>query len=247
VLLVLVFAGLAIFRASTLPANDAATTAASSPEQASTSTGDESSNTDSAAVSELDGLLQGDVLLKESFDSNSREWFITDFSDEFGTYQARIVNGRYRLHWKTKQPVFVWEQPAAAGEFDNFIAVVDATPDPESDSFGYGLTFRGTDTPSYYTFEIYSDGFFRVRLNPGGGWQVLVDDTPTPAMQSGQTRQLAVQALGPDLSFFINGQQVATAQDQTLASGKIGLIITAQDGKNATVEYDNLVIRELSN
>jgi serine/threonine protein kinase len=195
----------------------------------------------------LEGLLDGDLFLKESFESDQRGWNITEFDSVFGYYQARIVNGRYRLSWDATQNAFTWEEPTEVGEFDNFIVTVDAIPKAESDPFGYGLTFRHDLTGRFYTFEVYNDGHFVVRLNTTTGWQILVDDTPMEAIKRNEPNQLAVQANGSTLSFFINGEEAATIEDDTLEIGKIGVLITVDEGKSGTAEYDNLVIRAVSN
>jgi hypothetical protein len=191
--------------------------------------------------------LEGDLFLKESFDSNQRGWNIAEFDSVFGYYQARIVNGRYRLSWDAVQFAYTWEEPTEVGEFDNFIVTVDAMPDAQSDLVGYGLTFRSGLDGRFYAFEVYSDGHFAVRLNTTTAWEILVENTPMEAIKSNESNQLAVQADGSTLSFFINGEEAATVEDDTLEIGKIGVLITVDEGKSGTVEYDNLVIRAVSN
>jgi serine/threonine protein kinase len=195
----------------------------------------------------LDGLLDGDLLLKESFDSNRRGWFTGEFDDQLGLYQAKIVNGRYRLSREAEQSIFFSEEPSESGEFDNFIVTVDAIPGVESDPFGYGLTFRNDSDELFYTFEVYSEGYFRIRLHTTDQWQILVDETPMAAIKANELNQLAVQADGSMLSFFVNGEIATTIEDHTLESGKIGVLINVKADKKGTIEFDNLVIRELSN
>jgi len=199
------------------------------------------------ASSDLGGLLEGELLLRETFDSNERGWFALEFEDEFGFYQAKLVNGRYRLSRQATEYLFIKEEPENTGEFDNFVASVEATPAQESNLFSYGLTFRSNADGFYYTFDIFNDGHFSVRLRTTGGWQTLVENTATAALNQTGPNQLVVEANGPTLRFFINDQQVATVEDTTLQSGKVGLFIEVDAGQNGTVEFDNLRILTLNN
>ncbi len=113
-------------------------------------------------------------------------------------------------------------------------------------STSYGISFRDTSTDTqgnYYDFEITPDGqwaFFKV-----------VNDKPTPiqnyqsssAIQtgSGATNQLRVLAVGSHFVFYVNGQQVGTADDSTFASGEVGLATYDQNGVSDAV-FTNLTI-----
>ena len=59
--------------------------------------------------------------------------------------------------------------------------------------------------------------------------------------------QLTVKAVGPALTFFVNGEEATTIEDDTLERGAIGVALELYDeGDKATVDFDNLVIRQVS-
>jgi hypothetical protein len=193
-----------------------------------------------------DNLLDGQIIFQDTFNANEQGWTDLEFEDEFGFYSAKIVNGGYRLNREAVETLFHWEEPAQAGEFDNFVIAVEAIPAAESDPFSYGLTFRGNSGVGFYTFEVSNNGHFMIRANESNQWHVLVEATPLAAIKNDGSNQLVVQADGGVLSFFINGQEAATLEDTRFQSGKIGLLINVEAGNKAGVDYDNLTIHQLS-
>jgi serine/threonine protein kinase len=193
-------------------------------------------------ISELDG----EILFEDRFDSNQHEWFTGEESDEYGRYKAEIVDGRYRLSHQADQDTFIWEEPADV-DFDDFVVSVAALPVEYSAAFAYGLIFRRNESQELYTFEIDSDGFFFVNLREDEEWQSLVDFTELDAINSDGPNQLMVVADGSLLTFFINGVEAITIEDDTLDRGSVGVTFEIYEaGDNATVDFDNLVVRELS-
>jgi hypothetical protein len=191
--------------------------------------------------------LEGEELFRDNFESNQNNWTIGEENDEYGQYTADIVDGRYRLSQKADKGVFVWEQ-LPDGNFDDFVLVVDASPvEANTDSFGYGLTFRNnSDFGSLYTFEIDNDGYL-VSVLSAGEWKTLVDFTETPAINVGGPNQLMVKAVGPALAFFINGEKAASIEDDTLQAGSIGMAIELYEaGDSVTVDFDNLTVYAIS-
>jgi hypothetical protein len=191
--------------------------------------------------------LEGEELFRDNFESNQNNWTIGEENDEYGQYTADIVDGRYRMSQKADKGVFVWEQ-LPDGNFDDFVLVVDAIPvETNTDSFGYGLTFRNnSDFGSLYAFEIDNDGYL-VSVLSAGEWKTLVDFTETSAINVGGPNQLMVKAVGPSLTFFINGEKAASIEDDTLQAGSIGMAIELYEaGDSVTVDFDNLTVYAIS-
>ena len=191
--------------------------------------------------------LEGEELFRDNFDSNQNNWTVGEENDEYGQYSAGIVDGRYRISQAADKDVFAWEY-LPDGNFDDFVLVVDASPvEANTDSFGYGLTFRNSpDNDNLYTFEIDDDGY-SVSMLSAGEWTTLVDFTEMSAINVGGANQLMVKAVGPSLTFFINGEKAASIEDDTLQAGSIGMAIELYEaGDNATVDFDNLTVYAVS-
>jgi serine/threonine protein kinase len=193
--------------------------------------------------------LDGEILFEDDFSSNQNDWSTGPQEDEYGVTNTEFVNGRYRMTQEAKQGVFVWNNLADT-EFDNFIFSVEATPVEKkvAGNFAYGLTLReNVDDAHLYAFEVNSDGTYMVSLLYNNEWETLVDWAESPAINREGTNQLTVKAAGPSFTFYVNGVEVATLEDDTLSSGAIGVALDLyEEGDKATVDFDNLVIRSLN-
>ncbi len=113
---------------------------------------------------------------------------------------------------------------------------------PDENRIGLVCRFNGTD---YYFFIISSDGFYGVGLYAGGKAALLGQ----AEMQSSENinKGLAVNHLRADcagntLTFFVNGFQVAQAQDSTLTAGDVGLLAGTFATSGVDIVFDNFVV-----
>lgn len=113
----------------------------------------------------------------------------------------------------------------------------------------YGLLFRMQDINQFYRFEITADGLFIIeRRNGDSSWTRLVDDwTPSPAINQGLavTNQLRIIAIGPTLSFYVNGNLLQTVQDSQFRSGTIALDAGTFGQGGLRVAFDNVVVQRI--
>jgi hypothetical protein len=134
------------------------------------------------------------------------------------------------------------------GSYDNFGA--EAVAQPTTDQYAeYGIVFRvsgdNTDTRSYYTFAVTTDGKYYVQKKVNGKW---VDTNPVKMTASsyvkkGQARNtLAVLAQGSQISLYINGSPVKTITDDSITEGQVGIFIATGDNDSAEVVFSRLTI-----
>ncbi|WP_420642756.1 family 16 glycoside hydrolase [Candidatus Leptofilum sp.] len=131
--------------------------------------------------------------------------------------------------------------------FDNFILEVDATLLEGDLGSSYGVLFRMQDSTRFYRFEITGDGLFMVERRDGeSGWTRFVDRwTEAPAINQGlgSSNQLRVEALGTNISLFVNDELVHQFSDTAYSSGTIALDAGTFVQPQAQVAFDNVVVR----
>ncbi|MCA9920222.1 MAG: DUF1080 domain-containing protein, partial [Anaerolineales bacterium] len=131
--------------------------------------------------------------------------------------------------------------------FDNFILEVDAQLLEGDLGSSYGVLFRMQDTTRFYRFEITGDGLFMVERRDGeSGWTRFVDRwTEAAAIKQGlgSVNQLRVEALGQNISLYVNDQLVHQFSDTAYSSGTIALDAGTFVQPQAKVAFDNLVVR----
>lgn len=119
--------------------------------------------------------------------------------------------------------------------------------DSNSSSFGYGLYFRSDGVQSnYYEFIIVVDGYYQVGKSIDGKFAKLTEITQSDAIVAGYSKwnTLKVVALGNTLAFYANDILLTTIQDDSLTTGKVGLLAidAASSDSPDIVEFDNVLI-----
>ena len=189
----------------------------------------------------LIGLLSGCLGSSQSFGD--------DFSDPASgwgaasheTYVRGYQQGRYLFQIDVPQ-WFVWATGGRTFQ-DVEVEAVNRTAG-QSDNH-YGLICRYTD-PQFYYFAISSDGYYAVFRSDDDG--ELIPLTGSAMLRSsaihidGADNHLHAVCSGTDLSFYVNGDQVARIEDETLEKGDVGMAVGTVDSGGATVWFDDLEV-----
>lgn len=131
---------------------------------------------------------------------------------------------------------------AAGKNFKDAVFEVDARPNGGPTDNGFGVLFRMQDRKNFYHFEISSDGYWRAGYMKDGDWENWDDWQPHPAIKlGGETNRIKVVMRGNELSFFVNDQPISSKQDDTFASGDIGVFaLTLIDKPGTDVSFYNV-------
>lgn len=187
--------------------------------------------------------LEEGVLFAETFDSDANGWATGEFEDDLSQREILIEDGRYVFDLQAVETVYA-EEVLPDQTFSDFILTVEATPSGQGEHYSYGVIFRLDAEGNGYAFEVGNDGLYSV-MRYDGEWTALQDWTLTEAIIPGETNELTVAAEGNTMSFYVNGQGLTMVEDETVAEGQIGLVVEIfEEGESASVEFDNLVVRE---
>ncbi len=179
----------------------------------------------------------GSVLFQDDFSRNSSGWDRMLANEGVMDYDA----GGYRILVNALQTNF-WSTPHQNLADVRIEVDTGKLAGPDENRIGLVCRFNGTD---YYFFIISSDGFYGVGLYAGGKAALLGQ----AEMQSSENinKGLAVNHLRADcagntLTFFVNGFQVAQAQDSTLTAGDVGLLAGTFATSGVDIVFDNFVV-----
>jgi hypothetical protein len=110
---------------------------------------------------------------------------------------------------------------------------------------GYGLIVRDGGPGSrdgvnqngrFYVFEVGDKGEVGIWRRDGDTWVDILPWTASDVVAKGDApNTLSVQAIGSQLSFIVNGQQVANPTDATLTEGAVGIFVGG-DGNEVVIE-----------
>jgi serine/threonine protein kinase len=182
------------------------------------------------------------LLVEDSFEDNANQWLISEYEDDWGTTVREISGGAYQWTINAEQPVGRWCTPELGGDdgtVTDFLVTVEAQRLSGPAAAAYGLILRHVQG-SYYLFSVRDDGYYQFSLWFGYDWQAIIDWTETPSVRSGEVNHLAVLAQDGTFELYINETSIATATDDQIPAGEVGLSIStpATDGE-ARFVFDN--------
>ena len=182
-------------------------------------------------------LPSGSLLFQDDFASPVTGW------DRLMTNEGTMDydGGGYRLLINSPNTNF-WSTPHK--NFADVRLEVDSGKlgGPDENRIGLVCRFTGSD---YYFFLISSDGFYGIGLYAGGQAVLLGQSEmqPNSNIKTGlAVNHLRADCSGDALTFYVNGFQVASAQDATLRSGDVGLLAGTFSGLGVDVIFDNFVV-----
>ena len=192
---------------------------------------------------EQEGLTQsGVVLFSDDFSDPNSGWDRNDWDNGFTDY----VDNAYQVTVKVEN-YDVWANPYLYFEGDVSVEVDAIKVDGELDD-NYGILCRYSgeaSSPSYYFFYISSDGYAVIGKVIEGETTYLSSEQMeyTDAVVQGYaTNHLQADCIGNSLTFYVNGERVATASDSSLSGGDVGLDGGTFTATSSTFLFDNFVV-----
>jgi hypothetical protein len=195
-----------------------------------------------AVIHEEDRRSRWPLLFLDSYLDNTHAWPTGEESGDLVDISMQ-VDGTYRWKALAKEGFIYWSRPDIMVTQDFYLGVdvkeIDGTEDGQ-----YGLMFRQVDNDNFYIFKVNQRQQYIFERSTIDGWQTILDWSETPAIKPDETNHLEVSAIGPDFIFFINGQFINQAFDESLQSGKTGVMIGIPNaGEEVVIDFDNFEIR----
>jgi len=198
------------------------------------------------ACGQIPGLMRGidppepgDVLLEDDFSSNSNLWGIMeraggDITIEYGGMIFSVYLPNF-MFWSV-----------TGGEYPDTRVVVDAVlvEGPVNDNFG--VICRYQDEENFYGFLLSHDGYYGIFKYMDGN-MIMTSAEGNLAYsevirQGGVVNHIEATCQGSTLSLTVNDTLLAAVEDDTFASGKVGLIAGAYTEPGVSVLFDNFKV-----
>jgi len=180
----------------------------------------------------------GDILYHDEFENNTTGWDRVSNANGIMDYDG----GGYRI--LIQQPSFnLWSTPEKNFSDVRVEADVTRLNGPEENRSGLICRYQKAD---YYFFIISSDGFYAIGKFIGGN-TILLGQSEMQAsefIQTGSMNHLRADCIGDTLTFFVNFNEVASAQDTDFASGDVGLLAGSFSESGVDVSFDNFVVMQ---
>ncbi len=178
----------------------------------------------------------GDILYQEEFEKNTTGWDRVSNDNGIMDYDS----GGYRI--LIKQPEFnLWSTPEKDFGDVRVEADVFRLNGPTENRQGLMCRYQHGD---YYFFIISNDGYYAIGKFIGGQTLLLGQTAMQPSefIQKEAVNHLRADCTGNSLTFYINYDQVASAQDTDFKNGDVGLLAGAFSQAGVDVLFDHFTV-----
>jgi hypothetical protein len=183
-------------------------------------------------------------VVMETFDEPSEAWHIGEVNSDLVKGTVKVDGGKLYVKLTAKKSVFYPIGPEMDDLLDEYVSVKVDQWDG-SKTAEYGIVLRA-NSGSMYFFGIstVARGYRFLKSNAETGWEDLTLWTNNSGILPGEPNRIAVKALGPQFAFFINGEAVDDAKDNSSAAGIAGVgIMLAKAGDWVEMTFDNFEVR----
>ena len=178
-------------------------------------------------------------LFKDNFSKSDSGWCV----DKDNTSALDYIDGEYVFTVQSTN-WFVWCNPGQT--FDDIHVETTAKNVSGSDDTIFGLVCHYQQSDDFYYLGITSQGLYTIRLYLNGKDQVLAEDQSASITPNADSYLLGADCGNGSFTLYVDGQQIATASDDTYTSGDIGLFTWSGENVPAEIHYDDIAVTRLA-
>ena len=186
----------------------------------------------------IDRAPTGEILFKDDFSNPASGWDQVSAA----TGETNYDDGSYRI-WVNEPYTDLLANPHL--NFKDVRIEVEATGGGPVDNV-FGVICRSNPAGDrYYFFVISSDGYYGIGKVDGADQKLLSAEKmlPSKTIRLGKlTNLLRADCIGDQLTFYVNNEKIAEAQDAAYTQGDIGLTAGSFDKPDVDIHFDNLTV-----
>jgi len=178
------------------------------------------------------------ILFKDDFSYESGGWTTHEDPISFSGYSQ----GGFRL-WVNVPDYQFWSVPGLNFKDTLIYSRVRKLGGPDDNIIG--LLCRYQNKSNYYAFVISSDGYYGIYKMLDGEQSLInqehLDFNPT-INQGNNVNEIQAVCVADQLMLFVNGIKLIEAQENTLLSGDVGLIVGNFSDAGVDVLFDDFIV-----
>jgi hypothetical protein len=179
-------------------------------------------------------------LYSDDFSNPSSGWPVLDTGNHLYEYN----NGEYRILVRKTNG---WAAASPDLQSSDYSVAVDLR-NPNIVNGSYGIAFGiAPDFSSFYTLEIYPDGWYGIYRYDPSGYVTLSEAYSSTIYQGSATNHIKVERNGASIKAYANGQLLASVTDGTYTGSRfIGLVVFSFDQPDVDIRFDNFTVYPIS-
>ncbi len=180
------------------------------------------------------------IIYQDNFDDQSSGWEIGSYDHGEVGYQG----GKYIVTSDGDGATMWGIGNQSFGDADIQVETSQVQA-PGNNNNDYGIMCRAQDNGDGYYLLISGDGNYSILLGNGDSYEPLVDWQESSVIHTGNASNLLrAVCSGSNLDLYVNGQHLASAQDDTFSSGEIALTATSYETDGTEIHFDNLTVSQ---
>ena len=188
-------------------------------------------------------ILSGTILFEDQFVIGETGNWLTETD---GEGQTLVINEALVI--QLNEPNIVQYTTLQEPSFGDFILEFEATLLAGSKNSTYGILLRMVDNEQFYRFSMTGNGVFVIEKHMVGGTLERLTDNweeASPILQgTNQTNQVRIEAIGPQIDFYVNSQLVRTIIDPDYSNGRIAFSSGTFNTDGTQVAFDNVSVKQ---
>ncbi len=183
----------------------------------------------------------GEVLFEDDFAADNERWTIGDEGSSIvsihdGGLDVEIIASQY-MGWS-----HLYDD-----EFSDVRVVFDVAPKKDDNQPSWGVICNYADTKNFYYMSFGADGYYAIARYLDDEYLVLSDESgnyveSTLIEKDKASYHVEATCANGSLELRIDGQRIASVEDDALTGGTVGLMVETFDGDHAQAIFDNVVI-----
>ena len=193
------------------------------------------------ALARVDAVRASQPTTTSDFRRDDGTWSIDAEEDVTHAYTRRAfhitVDRDDWVSWTRNQEI----------QASDFFAEVDAAYIAGPIGAEFGMAFRYVDDNNLYLYVTSGDGYFSLFKRQDGQWETLAPWTQSEVLNVGTAalNRLGVLAEGASITLFANNTPLTTVEDDSFATGQIGLAAGTFTEPGLEVSFDNFSYWEI--
>lgn len=179
-------------------------------------------------------------IFRDEFVDNHNLWFTGVFQE---VETDLIEDGRFKVRWSGKGTSYeLWD----SRELSDFAAEVECQVVTGGINGSCALVFTQANEVGFYKFEVFANYYRLAVIADGAEPLILAEGRPDAAFDVSQPFRLRVVRRASRIIAALDGQTLATIDDDTFLSGKVGISTSSYSvAGGVEVQFDTFVIWEL--
>jgi WD40 repeat protein len=176
------------------------------------------------------------LMIHDEFEDNEHNWDIGPYQNDNVTMDRSIDDGKYIVDFESNSSWDFWS--FSEGQLvEDFVASVEIKHLEGNSLEGFGLVLRAYEN-DFYLFRIDEQGNVGFYIFIGEKYTPLMERTSS-SVKAGDVNEITVHAQGSHFTFYVNGEEISSIDDDRLPRGYVGILTSTSGQPESLLDFNS--------